>query len=57
MADNQTFIAAPAGLTITMKDGTQLPVVAFRVQGYDLLPYYLEKDGSVGQINPSWVSR
>ncbi|MFQ2845629.1 hypothetical protein [Mycobacterium gordonae] len=52
MAENQTFIPAPPGLTTTMKDGTQLPIVAFRVEGYELFPYYVESDGSSGQVVP-----
>lgn len=52
MADNQTFVTAPPGLTATLKDGAHLPIVAFRVDGHDLHPYYLESDGSVGQASP-----
>lgn len=47
MADNPTFIPAPPGLTFTLADGAQLPVVAFRVDGHDLIPYAMEKDGSI----------
>ncbi|TPG28083.1 hypothetical protein [Mycolicibacterium hodleri] len=53
MADHQIFVTAPPGLTATLKDGTQLPIVALRIDGHDLLPYYLESDGSVDQASPT----
>lgn len=52
MAENPTFIPAPPGLIATMKDGAKFPIVAFRVEGYELFPYYVEKDGSSGQVVP-----
>ncbi|MFS0900798.1 hypothetical protein [Mycolicibacterium litorale] len=52
MAENQTFIPATPGLIATMRDGAQFPIVAFRVEGHDLLPYYVENDGSSGQVVP-----
>lgn len=51
MADTAAFISAPPGLTLSLTDGTRLPIVAFRVEGYDLIPYYLEKDGSTGGVS------
>jgi hypothetical protein len=51
MADSAVFISAPPGLTLDLTDGTRLPIVAFRVEGYDLIPYFLEKDGSVGGVS------
>ena len=55
MADNETFIPAPAGLTVTLKDGTRAPIVAFRVSGHDLVPHYIETDGSGGWITAGGV--
>jgi hypothetical protein len=51
MAGNAAFISAPPGLTLSLTDGTQLPIVAFRVEGYDLIPYFMEKDGSVSGVS------
>lgn len=56
MADNATFIPAPPGLTVNLTDGTQLPIVAFRVEGTDLFPHCIEKDGSVGQLQATFTA-
>lgn len=62
MSDNGSFISAPSGLSLTLADGSRLPVVAFRVEGYDLIPYYMERDGSTGGVTfpataaAAWIS-
>lgn len=62
MADNptnSTFIPAPSGLAIDITNALsggrtetlRLPIVAFRVDGEGLVPYYAERDGSIGSIH------